>query len=491
MQNVPKIVADRLKTAPPAVNHPDADVLTAFSERSLPDRERDMVLEHLARCGDCREIVALSLPAAEAVEQAVQPARGGWLTWPVLRWGFITAGIAAIASFAVLQYQPHPGPSMMARSLPHPDAIAKEAKNEAVPIPAAPEPAKVQDKEQAPAVPAAAGATVKAKPSVAAPKEEFDRLEQYGRVQAETRDKETRAPKARGIGSGAPISGPLPHGPKVQYQSPNSFQYSNNAVQNNTNRAQNAPVPPPYAKQAPNAWMPASGPTPSTSQTVQVQGQSPQLDVQGQNQQALVLEGKVMPLQPTEGGQGHTVERAKEPGVVLAANTKVPARSLPPPTSTLSLQPPSASWTISAGALQRSFDQGKTWQNVDVNSAVGGAVGAAGANLAVAAMPAMAKAAESKDSKKDSAAKSAAIPRVFRAVAANGTDVWAGGSNGLLYHSTDSGAHWFRILPFSGGAILTGDIVSVDFPDALHGRVATSTAEVWLTSDGGQTWQKQ
>jgi len=87
--------------------------------------------------------------------------------------------------------------------------------------------------------------------------------------------------------------------------------------------------------------------------------------------------------------------------------------------------------------------------------------------------------------------KAVAVPMIFRAVAANGADVWAGGSSGLLYHSTDSGAHWIRVLPFSGGAILTGDVVSVDFPDALHGRVATSTPEVWLTSDAGQTWQKQ
>ena len=52
MQNVPKTVRDRLQAAPPPVNHPDADLLTAFAERSLPHRERTVVLEHLARCGD-------------------------------------------------------------------------------------------------------------------------------------------------------------------------------------------------------------------------------------------------------------------------------------------------------------------------------------------------------------------------------------------------------------------------------------------------------
>ena len=66
MQNVPKIVRERLKAAAPAVNHPDADLLTAFAEDSLPGVERDGVLEHLARCGACRDIVALALPEAEA-----------------------------------------------------------------------------------------------------------------------------------------------------------------------------------------------------------------------------------------------------------------------------------------------------------------------------------------------------------------------------------------------------------------------------------------
>src|ERR1700689_830135 len=107
MQNVPKIVRERLKAATPAVNHPDADVLTAFAEHSLPVLERDHVLEHLARCGDCREVVALALPATEAVALAGSDstARRGWLSWPVLRWGIVAAGILAVTSVGILQYR--------------------------------------------------------------------------------------------------------------------------------------------------------------------------------------------------------------------------------------------------------------------------------------------------------------------------------------------------------------------------------------------------
>ncbi len=109
MQNVPKIVRARLQREKPitAEPHPDADLLTAFAEHSLPARERDHVLEHLARCGDCREVVALALPATEAVALASSDstARIGWLSWPILRWGVVAAGILAVTSVGILQYR--------------------------------------------------------------------------------------------------------------------------------------------------------------------------------------------------------------------------------------------------------------------------------------------------------------------------------------------------------------------------------------------------
>src|SRR5271165_474386 len=105
MQNVPQIVRERLKATPPAVNHPDADALTAFAEQLLPDGERALVLEHLARCGDCRDIVALARPEPDAAQALTIPGRSAWLTWPALRWGFAAAGIAVIASFGVLEHQ--------------------------------------------------------------------------------------------------------------------------------------------------------------------------------------------------------------------------------------------------------------------------------------------------------------------------------------------------------------------------------------------------
>jgi photosystem II stability/assembly factor-like uncharacterized protein len=82
-------------------------------------------------------------------------------------------------------------------------------------------------------------------------------------------------------------------------------------------------------------------------------------------------------------------------------------------------------------------------------------------------------------------------PVVFRAVSANGPDVWAGGSSGHLYHSTDAGGHWVQVVPMWSGVVLTDDIISLQFADPLQGRIVTSSSEIWTTADAGQTWQKR
>jgi len=120
MTEVPKIVYDRLRAALPEQAHPDADLLTAFAEQALSGAEREGVLQHLALCEDCRDVVTLSLPAADTtppqtadengvrttVPQAESRApRKLSLAWPTLRWAALAAG--AVAAAAVLLV--HPG----------------------------------------------------------------------------------------------------------------------------------------------------------------------------------------------------------------------------------------------------------------------------------------------------------------------------------------------------------------------------------------------
>ncbi|MGC2698030.1 MAG: YCF48-related protein [Candidatus Angelobacter sp.] len=87
--------------------HPDADTLTAFAEQLLPAGERQQVMTHLAACGTCREVVALS--HSELPETVMQPVIKAA---PVSPWrrlftpamGLATS-VAAIVVFTVVMLQ--------------------------------------------------------------------------------------------------------------------------------------------------------------------------------------------------------------------------------------------------------------------------------------------------------------------------------------------------------------------------------------------------
>jgi hypothetical protein len=579
MQNVPKIVRERLKAAVPAVNHPDADMLTAFAERSLPELERAVVLEHMARCGDCRDIVALALPATESVQEVIIAAPTGWLTWPALRWGFVAAGVIAIASLGILQYQRHSQSSMTAYKASEPEAAGKVAKNESLPTPAAPAPAGRRDKIEAPSAPAFTDAVDTTNAAAD---------EKKSTARSEAAPATAQSSQAEGVIDGKPahpVRGPLPHGPMLANQWQQNSMAQNNMAQN---MAQNrAPTPTP----------PANKRLPAGSESVEVAGAAPVLPVQdagldarqvpsqsaaspssGENYAYAV--GKAKPLPQATPGQigGYVIDpsgavvsnarititpsmtggtatavtdsqgawmiaglpsgnykaRAEAPGFkttvldlnydanqpslysftlsvgsvsetveVASAQTQVQMEgaTIGGPITNLKVNQAPANgrnfmqmaavspallprWTInSAGVLQRSFDQGKSWQAVDVN--------AGPASVGATSLEVVAKASRAKAKDADKALKRDAAPITFRALAATGAEVWAGGSVGALYHSQDAGNHWTRVVPASAGAILTGDILSLNFADIQHGTLSTSNAEVWTTSDDGQTWQKQ
>src|SRR5260370_38689758 len=66
---------------------------------------------------------------------------------------------------------------------------------------------------------------------------------------------------------------------------------------------------------------------------------------------------------------------------------------------------------------------------------------------------------------------------VFRAVSAAGTEVWAGGVSGVLYHSSDGGKSWTRVVPAAAGATLTGDIITIEFTDPPNDKNTPSRTQ--------------
>ncbi len=504
MPDVPKIVLERLNAAAPAIIHPDADLLTAFAEQSLPAPERANVLDHLARCSDCREIIALALPATEVVA-ATAPARDRWLTWPALRWGLAAAGVVLIAALGVLQYRRGSAPSMMAYKSQSPGAALPDSRTS---VPAAP-PAESQDKTVATPLPAYSANLPAEQLSSAKPMPTAAHTVREGiagvpgvnpevaREQASTRNQLADSwLQADAIPPGiikaklpAPLPAPGQIGGYVVDPSGAAVPNARITIIPSGSGATAAAV-----TNSKGAWLIAGLPTGTYKAQAEAPGfKTAFLDL---NYDASQPSKYSFTLGP--GSLSETVEVSGAPAQtdIISTSSTITSRevgrnpanegnlaqltSLSPGASTTG---PLPRWTISAtGRLQRSFDQGKTWRNVDINTNSASSASLEGVDN-------MSRAKEKYADKK--ALTPQASDPIFRAVAAAGAEVWAGGSGAALYHSLDAGHSWVRVQPSSEGSILIGDIVSLDFPDAQHGTITTSTPEVWTTSDAGQTWRKQ
>ncbi len=455
MQNVPKIVLKRLQETAAAGAHPDADILTAFAEQSLVESERTRVIEHLARCSDCREVVALALPAAEdvAVTASTSPTRISWLSWPVLRWSVAVAGIIAITSIGIVQYRQRQKDDTLVSSLTQPNGTTATAQQ---PLPPSPPASALQGIPTQTEKESQALTQEKAPPSHAdnsAPQ----RLVRPANPTLPAARAMQGAPSRSATASRSGSAGGL--APKAALSSPRSAL----AVAGGSRSA----MPSATARLAPSPSARKEVEAPSSSQTVQVEPEDATVTATARDQVSdqLVEKQKELPSQD-DSSKSLSVLDAKDLAAAQGAS---------------GAQHGSPRWGISAdGALQRSFDAGKTWVDVNVNS---GLVSGA-SNMAVTA--------ESTRGQENRKKKVEVQPSpVFRAVSAVGADVWAGGSAAMLYHSADSGAHWARVLPSSSGTMLTGDITSIAFSDPQHGRIATSAGEVWITADDGQTWHGQ
>ncbi|MGD0182846.1 MAG: zf-HC2 domain-containing protein, partial [Terriglobales bacterium] len=89
-------------------DHPDANLLTAFVERSLKSAERVRVLEHLAACSSCREVVSFSAMPETSTVVSLAPSASSWLFWPALRWGAAVACVVVVGAVVTLHQKREP-----------------------------------------------------------------------------------------------------------------------------------------------------------------------------------------------------------------------------------------------------------------------------------------------------------------------------------------------------------------------------------------------
>lgn len=376
MANLPKIAMQRLHQKSAAGVHPDSNLISAFAENALPHDARAQILEHMAQCADCREVIFLSSPEQAATLSAPVATPSTWLTWPALRWGAAVAAVVVVVGAVTLHRQ-------SGRNVVLPGAIqmtdAPIAKEKAASVSLSEEKRDV---------------AIMAKPVAVPPQTKNELVGKSEGTRSEPFKKQMSKLAA----------------------SPMLAQKSGIAAGRLADKRSDE----------------------LDKTTVEVAGAA-----------------DAVPLEADQVVPG----RAKDAAASPASNMGAAAVGGAGPSAARGVQPRTAMfsamiaprWTLTSdGTLQRSLNFGRSWEIVQV-----------------------------------------ATQASFRALAASGKDIWVGGSKGALYHSTDAGQSWTQVQPASSGQALSDDIIGVEFPDTLHGKLTTSNKQTWITEDGGQSWRKQ
>lgn len=468
--------------------HPDPDLLTAYVEQALGERERSQVIDHLAACRQCREVVSLSLAEqpVEAVAARPSTVRGRfWL--PAFRWTAVAATIAIAAALVVEKPWHHAG---------NPETqFAQKLSNEAPATPAA-QPTNNIPAEKSPAT--ASGAPVQS----------TSRGEAQEPKSAERTDfAREKAPR---------VAGGLVGGVPVQAEAPRPVI---------TTQAAPAPAPPPVALAKPAISQAAldapslkdtqrdyvnesliknQAATPAPTQTVEVTAEAPVVETRSTNG---------LPPAPAPKVGGDRVQAQKSEPLITAGNVKDRAfnYNLQAPAT----GEPSASPTPGKNTLDSMSFIAKVTNKVKegAKGALAKASGAQPPSVASGFASSMAS-PDLKLAEADQEAKPESLQFHWRVTSdgilqkssdlshwheaypqggdlqfrsfftmGQGHQVWAGGNNGMLVHSWNGGVKWDTLkVPEANGS----DITSISIDDGW--QIKTSNGQTFVSHDQGKTW---
>jgi hypothetical protein len=404
MKGVPNVARRRLQVANEASAsanqfHPDATLLAAFAEQSLAGRERVAVFDHLAQCADCRDVVFLAAPQIDAPQARSKiSAPTGWLRLPILRWGVLAACVLGVVA-VTLRYEGKKSPALSPREVAGP-MIAEEI---------------------APAVPEQRTA-IQSQPKTRQPPKAEHKT-------SETTSAQLQVSRTRADEQPASPVVPERHAARAVPKFPMQFDGPQIAVQK---------LPP--AERAPPSAVAA---VQSSSSTLAKNGNQSLDEDRKKVEQGEGLEDANLGELSEAHSAGSPVE------VPTAAESPNATGRNVSHLTTLPSSPPR--WMLtSSGALQRSLDEGRSWEPVAVARGIS-----------------------------------------FRALSVQGSEIWVGGAAGALYHSSDLGQRWAQIVPNSNGEPLKAEITRIEFASPQEGALTTAAGESWITSDSGRSWLKK
>lgn len=477
----------RLRARPEPAVHPDPDLLTAYIEQALPPVERSQVVQHLADCGYCREIVSLSLPEPQP-EQIAAPAavRSRWWV-PAYRWAAVAATLA-IAATLVIEKPWKTGSNRVSQpatisvhSQPAASNNVPAGQSAATQPTDTPTPANsVATVTEAPKTPASTGSTLSARrvPRAAGPAFRDDRQARAG------------APNLDGAAGGI-----VSEQRQATAVTPPPLQPVITAQAQRAPAMQNA-----YAYAPKDAGQDYVNRTLLSNQTVEVSSGEPKLPEAPS---------------PKEAASQDAARAQKITPKITTQNLMASAMDVavaPPNTAEQPAPSPADSTLAKSGGFRL---KSKVHEAIDKTVAtVKKATSAKSSESGMAGFVAPSSISSSSLADADHEGEKTAAQGIhwsitpdgrllrstdvgqwhqvnpegpdvrFRVVEPRGSEVWVGGNHGTLIHSWNAGVDWSKLsVPDSTTSDITG--ISIDGDNV---QVKTSNGQTFVSNDHGKTW---
>ncbi len=453
-----------------SLRHPDADLLTAYVEELLPVDERDQVLQHLARCSECREVVALTTPDAAALPEPQAQVAATVTPVPRRRWflspafGMVGSLAAVVLGVALILRLPQSTESSNKNTTRQPQAQSQKAgitltpepsteantqvANESVvanQLPSA-EPAR-RSAESHPALVANVGNTA---PARIAPRTQqvVNSATPVFTADLRQQDYVNKMFLANGYQAASTSrdlpQAPLPAQPNMVFAPPgvvagNSFQAGVLGAPTNPSAGQGVVTI--YSSPSPQKGVTLMSKIMDLGKRPLTRRMGPPIPSSGLGSSAMFKPGMDV-NQPTDAiVAAQTTDHAdkgvlaESPAFTSNALASLPRRQM--------LGAPQYQWKVVQGKLLRSSDLAH-WTEENPASE----------NLK------------------------------FSVVSHDGLEIWAGGADAALVHSRDGGTTWERITL---GASATGTITSIEVA-GQNLQVKSSSGQSWASQDGGKSW---